>query len=77
MSQVKSPKGWTEEKLAVLREMAEAGTSAQRIAVRLKFSVSTVKQRAVELGLALKSTSKLRQSYGLKSTFVQNIREQG
>jgi hypothetical protein len=53
---------WTEQELSELRAMAEKNASAVRIAARVKRTVSSVRRRAAEMGLKLRSTREYRVS---------------
>lgn len=47
-------KPWSPEDEALLRTLLEAGTSAYRVAVKLKRTVPAIKARATQLGISLK-----------------------
>jgi DNA-binding NarL/FixJ family response regulator len=56
---------WSDRELSTLQEMASQGASVQRIAARLQRSTMSVKARARELGLLLKTNAELRAAYGV------------
>jgi polysaccharide deacetylase 2 family uncharacterized protein YibQ len=53
---------WTEQELSDLRAMAEKNASAVRIAARVKRTVNSVRRRAAEMGVKLRSTREYRVS---------------
>jgi len=55
---------WTPEDEAALKEMAEKGVYMRRIALRLRRSESSIKKRAVQLGVRVPPTPRPRLRFG-------------
>ncbi len=59
---MKSPNktSWTPDQLSRLRELGESGASPLRIAAALKRNLQSVKQKAREIGVEIRSTREIR-----------------
>jgi hypothetical protein len=53
------------DKIDLFKKLAAAGVSPQRMSVRLRMRVPTLRRLAQELGVALVNRSQLRKMYGL------------
>jgi hypothetical protein len=60
---------WRPTEIETVKELAAKGVSAQRIAIRTRRKVDSVRKLAKELGVTLKTQAEQRKSFGLRSRY--------